>query len=296
VTSGLWHAVGAYVLWGVLPVYWKLIAHVPALEIVAHRVAWSLAVLLLLMAPARWRALGSVMTGRVVRIYALAAVFIAINWLLYIWAVTSGRLLEASLGYFMTPLVNVLLGVAALRERLRPPQWIAVALAVSGVLQLTYVYGRTPWIALVLAVTFGLYGLVKKRAPLGAVDGMAVETAIVTPAAVAYLAAAGFGGAGAFTQGPALTQVLLVGAGPMTLAPLVLFASAARRVSLSTLGIFQYIAPTIQFLLGALVYREPFTGTRLIGYALVWIGLAVFTAEGLIARRTSAPVLDQAAG
>lgn len=296
-TSGLWHSVGAYVLWGVLPVYWKRLAHVPPIEIVSHRVIWSFAILVLLVAlRRRWRALRSVTTRRIAAIYTVAAMLIAVNWLIYIWAVVAGFLLEASLGYFITPLVNVLLGVVVLRERLRSFQWIAVALAAAGVLQLTYVHGATPWVALVLAVTFGLYGLAKKRAPLDAVDGMTVETAIVVPAAIAYLALVPSAAGGEFTRGSALTQALLVGSGPVTLLPLVLFASAAQRVSLSALGILQYIAPTMQFLLGTVVYAEPFTRVQLVGYALVWIGLAVFTAEGLLTRRATAPVLDEAAG
>lgn len=289
-TSGLWHGVAAYVLWGVLPVYWKLLADVAPVQIVAHRVLWSCAVLVLLItATRRWDALRSAMTGRVAAIYTLAAALIAVNWLLYIWAVISGFLLEASLGYFITPLVNVLLGVAVLRERLRPVQWMAVALAAAGVLQLTSVYGSTPWIALVLAVTFGLYGLVKNRAPLGSTDGMAVETAVVVPAAFVYLAVLERSGAGAFAQAPAVTQALLIGGGPVTLLPLVLFASAAQRISLSALGILQYIAPTMQFLLGALVFHEPFSRVQLVGYTLVWVGVVVFTAEGLFTRRAAAP-------
>ena len=296
-TSGLWHGVGAYVLWGVLAVYWKLLSDVPPVQIVAHRVLWSFAVLLVLLAVTRrWGALWSVMTGRVTAVYTLAAALIAINWLVYIWAVISGFLLEASLGYFITPLVNVLLGVAVLGERLRPWQWLAGALAAAGVLQLTYVYGEIPWIALVLAVTFGFYGLVKKRAPLGSTDGMTLETGVVAPVAMLYLAATEYTGAGVFMQRPTLTEALLVGGGPMTLLPLVLFASAARHISLSALGILQYIAPTMQFLLGTLAFHEPFTRVHLVGYALVWVGLVVYTAEGVLNRRGAVPVLDEAAG
>ena len=290
--SGLWYGVGAYVLWGVLPVYWKLLAHVPPLQIVAHRVVWSLAVLVVVLtATSQWARLRSVTSRRVVMLYAFAALLIAINWLVYIWAVVSGFLLEASLGYFITPLVNVLLGVLVLRERLRPFQWVAVVLAAAGVLQLTYVYGATPWIALVLAVTFGLYGLVKKWAPLAATHGMTLETGVVVPIAGIYLIATEYGGEGAFGQASAFTQALLVGGGPMTLLPLLLFASAAQRSSLSALGILQYIAPTMQFLLGAFVFDEPFTRIHLVGYVLVWIGLLVFVVEDL-GRRGAIPVLE----
>lgn len=296
-TSGLWHGVGAYVLWGVLPVYWKLLAHVAPVRIVAHRVLWSFAVLVLLVTTARrWHALRSALTGRVAATYTAAAVLIAINWLIYIWAVISGYLLEASLGYFITPLVNVLLGVAVLRERLRRFQWVAVALAAAGVLQLTYVYGATPWIALVLAVTFGLYGLVKKHAPLGPIDGMTLETGVVVPLAALYLAAVETTAGARSWEALAPTWALLVGAGPATLLPLVFFASAAQRVSLSALGILQYIAPTLQFLLGTFLFDEPFTRIQLVGYALVWTGLVVFSVEGLLTRHAASPVLDEAAG
>lgn len=295
--SGLWHGVGAYVLWGVLPVYWKLLDHVPAIQIVAHRVLWSFVVLVaLLTARGRWAALAAVTNRRTITTYVLAAVLIAINWLVYIGAVVSGYLLDASLGYFITPLVNVLLGVVVLRERLRPAQWAAVALAAAGVLQLTYVYGAAPWIALVLAVTFGFYALVKKRAPLGSIDGMTLETGVVVPVAVLYLAVSEGAGAGMFMTAPPPTQMLLIAGGPMTLLPLLLFASAARRISLSAVGILQYIAPTLQFLLGAFVFGEPFTHIQLVGYALVWIGLVVFTTDSLISRRTTIPVLDEAVG
>lgn len=294
-TSGLWHGVGAYVLWGVLPVYWKLLAHVPSLQIVAHRVLWSFAVLVVLLSTAgQWTQLRAMMSRRVVFFYVLAALLIATNWLVYIWAVVSGFLLEASLGYFITPLVNVLLGVAVLRERLRPFQWLAVALAAAGVLQLTYVYGATPWIALVLAVTFGVYGLVKNRASLGPTDGLTLETGVVVPIAGIYLMATEYAGTGVFGQASALTQALLLGGGPMTLLPLLLFASAARRISLSALGILQYIAPTMQFVLGAFVFDEPFSRLQLVGYALVWIGLLIFTVEGL-SRRGAIPAVDEAA-
>lgn len=296
-TPGLWHGVGAYVLWGVLPVYWKLLAHVPAIQIVAHRVLWSFVVLVVLLtARGRWAALAAVTNRRVITTYVLAALLIAINWLVYIWAVVSGYLLDASLGYFITPLVNVLLGVVVLRERLRQAQWTAVALAAAGVLQLTYVYGAAPWIALVLAVTFGFYALVKKRAPLGSTDGMTLETGVVVPVAVIYLAVSEYAGAGTFTTAPSPTRALLIAGGPMTLLPLLLFASAARRISLSAVGILQYIAPTLQFLLGAFVFGEPFTRIQLVGYALVWIGLVVFTTDSLISRRTAIPVLDKAVG
>jgi chloramphenicol-sensitive protein RarD len=294
-TSGVWCGVGAYVLWGVLAVYWKLLDHVPALQIVAHRVLWSFVVLaILLTATRRCASLLAAITRRVVMAYALAAVLIAINWLVYIWAVVSGFLLEASLGYFITPLVNVLLAVIVLRERLRPLQWMAVAFAAAGVLQLAYVFGATPWIALVLAVTFGLYGLAKKQAPLGSVDGMTLETGVVVPVAAMYLAATEHAGTGEFGLTSPLTTALLVGGGPMTLLPLLLFASAARRISLSALGILQYIAPTMQFLLGAFVFDEPFSRIQLVGYALVWVGLLVFSVEGLGSRR-AIPVLDQPA-
>jgi chloramphenicol-sensitive protein RarD len=201
-----------------------------------------------------------------------------------VWAVNSGFVVETSLGYFITPLVNVLLGVVVIGERLRPPQWIAIALAAAGVAYLTIAHGSVPWIALVLAVSFGSYGLMKKIAPLDSTGGLTLETGLLFLPALAYLGYADRAGAGAFLHAGALSDVLLVGAGPVTTIPLLLFASAARRIPLSLMGVIQYVTPTLQFLFGVLLYHEPFVRSQLVGFSLVWIALVVFGTEGALRR------------
>ena len=283
--SGFWLGVTAYSIWGLFPLYWKLVEHVPALQIISHRIAWSF-VTLALVGAARFgrRLVAAGLQTRVVAIYAIAAVLITINWFLYVYAVNTGFVLETSLGYFITPLVNVLLGVIVLRERLRPLQWCAVALAAIGVLQLTFGYGSLPWIAIGLAISFGSYGLVKKKAPLDSLAGLTLETAIVVIPAAAYLFTVNANGHGAFAHSGLTTDVLLIGGGPVTVVPLLLFASAVRRVTLTTVGLLQYIAPTIQFFLGAFLYGEPFAGTRLVGFVIVWTACLLFSIDGLRAR------------
>jgi chloramphenicol-sensitive protein RarD len=234
------------------------------------------------------------LTPGVVGLYALAGALISINWFLFLWAVNNGLVVASSLGYFITPLVNVLLGVVVLREQLRAMQWVAVALAFVGVARLTLAYGAIPWIALALAASFGGYGLVKKKAPLPSLEGLALETAVLFLPAAAYLVALDRQGSGAFLAHGAVTDALLVAAGGITVVPLLLFASAVRRVPLSVVGILQYISPTIQFLLGVFVIREPFTQSQLSGFALVWVGLFVFGLDGVRTRRTPAvAVLDE---
>jgi len=224
------------------------------------------------------------MSRRVVGLYTAAAGLIAINWFLYVWAVSHDFILETSLGYFITPLVNVLLGVVILGERLRTFQRIAVALAAAGVAYLTFVYGDPPWIAIGLAVTFGTYGLVKKKAPLGSVAGLTLETGILFVPAVVFLAVTEARSAGGFLHIDTGREVLVAAAGPVTTLPLLLFAAAVQRIPLSVMGILQFIAPTIQFALGVLVYKEPFNHQQLIGFALVWSAVIVFAAEGILTR------------
>jgi chloramphenicol-sensitive protein RarD len=293
--SGLWSGVAAFTLWGLLPIYWRLLRDVPAIQVLGHRIVWSVLLLAVFVAGARGRSLLSKVSRRVVALYAVAAVLIAINWFLYLLAVNAGFVVETSLGYFITPLVNVLLGVLVFRERLRPLQWLAVALAAAGVTYLTLAYGSLPWIAIGLALSFGCYGLAKKKAPLEPLEGLTLETAILFIPALAYLLILHGNGDGAFSRTGALTDVLMIGAGLVTIAPLLLFASAVQRVPLSVIGILQYIGPTIQFLLGVFVFHEPFSRTRLVGYAIVWMALAVFGIDGLRARRPpgSLAVLDQ---
>jgi chloramphenicol-sensitive protein RarD len=282
--SGFWLGAAAYGIWGLFPLYWKLVEQVPALQIISHRIAWSFVTLAIVGAARFRREAASTLDRRAFAIYAIAAVLISINWFLYVYAVNTGFVLETSLGYFITPLVNVLLGVMVLRERLRPLQWVAVALAAVGVLQLTFGYGSLPVIAIGLALSFGSYGLVKKKAPLDSLAGLTLETGIVVAPAVAYLLIANASGHGAFAHSGLTTDLLLMGGGPVTVVPLLLFASAVRRITLTTVGLLQYIAPTIQFFLGVFLYGEPFAGTRLVGFVIVWTACVLFSIDGLRAR------------
>ncbi len=218
-------------------------------------------------------------------IYAVAAVLLAVNWLTYVWAVNAGFIVETSLGYFINPLLSVLLGVVILRERLRLTQWIPLALAAAGVIYLTVVYGKLPWIALTLAFSFGFYGLLKKLAPLSSLFGLTLETGILLLPALIYLVFEQVRGTGAFLHTGTVSDLLLVGAGIATTIPLLLFASAARQIPLTTVGLLQYIAPTIQFILGVFVYREPFDHDHLIGFGMVWLALAIFWLENFLTHR-----------
>ena len=280
--KGTWHAIGAYILWGLLPIYWKWLHHVPALQLISHRVVWSfLTLIVLILSVRQWPALrAAALRPRVLWVYTLAALLIGVNWLVYIWAVNNDFIVETSLGYFINPLLSVLMGVIFLRERLRPRQWAPIGLATLGVIFLTFVYGALPWIALSLAGSFAIYGLVKKKAPLGSLHGLTVETGLLFLPALAYLVYADSAGQGAFLHGGAGVDLLIAGAGVMTTVPLLLFASAAQRIPLSLVGILQYIAPTLQFLLGVLVYREPFTLAQFAGFAIVWLALVLFGLEG----------------
>ncbi len=282
--KGILYAACAYVLWGLLPIYWKALQHVPALEILAHRMVWSLAVVLLLLAyRGRWRWLGVVARdGRVVLTFLTTALLLTLNWFVYIWAVNAGYIVESSLGYFINPLVNVLLGVLFLRERLRPWQGVAIGAALGGVLYLTFDYGRLPWIALALAGSFGLYGLLRKTAALNSLEGLTLETLLLFLPALAYLLYLEAIGSAALGHADAATTALLVCSGMATAAPLLLFAAGARRITLTSLGILQYVAPTLQFLLGVLVYGEPLSSARLFGFCLIWIALLIYTAEGVL--------------
>jgi chloramphenicol-sensitive protein RarD len=225
------------------------------------------------------------LTTKVIGTYAVAGILLSINWLIYVWGVNAGFIVETSLGYFINPLISVILGVLFLKERLRAMQWIAVGLAAAGVIYLTVTYGRPPWIALSLAFSFGTYGLVKKLAPLGSLYGLTLETALVFPIALLYLVVVQATGTGAFLHHGALTDILLIGTGVVTSIPLLMFASAARQIPLTMIGILQYIAPTLQFLIGVFLYREPFDRSRLIGFSLVWMALIIFWVENYLANR-----------
>ena len=288
---GIWYGIGAYAAWGLFPIYFKLTAHVAALEVLSHRVIWSFLTLLLVTIVAGRFASTFRVTGRLYAFYGAAAVLIGVNWFVYVWAVSNGFIVETSLGYFITPFVNVVLGVVVFGERLRPLQWTAVGVAAAGVLYLTVMYGSLPWISLALAVSFGSYGLVKKKVPLPPMQGLTLETAVLFVPAVAYALVLDAAGQGAFLHAGAVTDVLLVGAGLITIGPLLLFAAAVQRVPLSIVGILQYIAPSLQFLLGVLVYREPFTRSQLVGFAAVWAALAIFSVESVLGRRPSRTVV-----
>lgn len=285
--KGIWYAAGAYAFWGLFPIYFKYLQHVPALQVVGHRIFWSFVILAaLLLHGGAWRAFrAAALNYRVLRVYAIAALLIGINWLVYVWAVNAGRIVETSLGYFITPLLNVFLGVLFLHERLRPWQWIAVGFAAVGVIYVTVSNGALPWVALTLGFSFGIYGLVKKTAPLGSIQGLTIETGVLLLPAACYLLYTAETGAAAFLHADIGTDLLLLGSGVITLIPLLLFASATQRIPLSLLGVVQYIAPTLQFLLGVLVYGEPFTQVQLLGFAIVWTALVIFSVEGLLTRR-----------
>lgn len=291
--AGIWYALGAYVLWGLFPIYWKWLHHVPAIQVIGHRIGWSLIFLLIIIfATNQWKKFCLTLTRRVLGIYLIAGVLLSFNWLIYVWGVNSEHVVETSLGYFINPLFSVLLGMIFLKERLRPLQWLPIGLAAMGVIYLTWTYGSLPWIALSLAFTFGLYGLVKKLSPLGSLYGLTLETGLVFLPALGYLIFVEVTGQGAFGHTGIVSDLLMVGAGAVTTIPLLMFASAAKRIPLTMVGIMQYIAPTLQFLLGVLLYKEPFTTTRLIGFSLVWIALIVFWVEGVFARKARKPFVE----
>ena len=285
--KGILFGVGAYLIWGFFPIYFKALQSVPPLEIMFHRVVWCFVfVVFLILLKKEWAGLkAQIASPKVFLIYTLAAGLLAANWLIYIYGVNTDQVVETSLGYFINPLLNVALGVLLLGERLRPTQWVPVGLAAAGVIYLTIQYGSLPWIALGLAFSFGLYGLVKKIAPLGALYGLTLETAILFLPGMIYLIFVEINGKGAFVNAGWNTSLLLALTGVITALPLLLFASAARSIPLYMVGILQYIAPTCQFLLGVLLYHEPFTPHQMIGFSLVWAALAVYWLEGLVERR-----------
>ena len=289
---GIAYASAPYILWGVFPLFLGLLRGIPALEVMMHRIVWTLLLVslsLLVLQKGRWIA-DVARSPRVLLRYALSAALIAINWFVYIWAVTHGHVVDASLGYFVTPLISVLLGRVVLGERPRPVQWVSVVIAASGVLWLALQAGHVPWIGLVIGATFGAYGLAKKTAPLGALEGLTVETALLFPFAVVTLAWMAAHGQNAWAASDARGTWLLVATGPVTALPLLLFAAGARRLPLATLGLLQYVSPTLQLLIGVLVYGEAFGRSSLIGYALIWAALALYAADGLArARRAASP-------
>ena len=284
-SGGILIGVGAYVIWGLLPLYFKLLGMVPATQVLAHRILWSvllLAVVVLLLK--RGGAIRAAARGRTVLLLMATAFLVAVNWLVYIWAVQHGHVLEASLGYFINPLVNVALGVAVLGEKVRRVQWAAVALAGLGVAIMAASGGGAIWISLVLALSFGTYGLLRKIAAIDALGGLFVETLLLAPFAIAVLMLASAQGDAAFGHERGL-DALLVLAGAVTAIPLLMFAIAARRMPYTALGLLQYIAPTLQFAEAVLLFGEPLHPSNMLSFALIWVGLAIYAADGLRAAR-----------
>jgi chloramphenicol-sensitive protein RarD len=288
--DGIVAALTAYLIWGLVPIFFKQLGHVPALEIIAHRVVWSLLLVggfLAVRGVLRdvWR---HVIHPKTLAHAALAAALVMSNWLIFVWAVNADRILETSLGYFMTPLVSIVLGVVVLHERLRPRQWVAVALAVVGVALETWRLGNLPWVSLGLAATFGSYGLLRKQLPVDAAGGLFLETACAAPFALIYLL--WIGSAGSFGL-HTTTDALLIASGAVTAIPLLLFAIGARRLPMATMGFLQYTAPSISFLVAILFYNEPMNATRLLAFAAIWTGLALYTADMLLRRGVTDPPL-----
>jgi chloramphenicol-sensitive protein RarD len=281
---GVIYAALAFLCWGLFPLYFRAIAEVPPSQILLHRILWSLVFLLVVLAVRRqWSWVGPTLRQpKVIASFALSSLFLAGNWLLYIWAVNNGHVIESSLGYFINPLVNVMLGYLVLKERLRPVQWSAIALAAAGVAWLAWDGGRMPWIALMLAASFGLYGLMRKTAALGALEGLSVETMLLFPLALAVMGWLTAQGENSFINTPSdTTRWLLAALGPVTAIPLLLFAAGARRIPLSVLGLLQYIGPSIQFMIGVFLFHEAFSGAKLVGFIMIWGALAIYAAEGL---------------
>lgn len=290
--SALLAGIGAFGFWGVIPIYWKFLATVPASEILAHRFVWTTAFLVCLLTwQGRWPEVRAAFQSRRTVLYCLASgIAISSNWLMFIWAVNVGRVLETSLGYFMTPIVNVVFGAFFLRERLTKLQLASVILATIGVLNLTFGYGRVPWIALGLCVSWGFYGLLRKNSGTAAIPGLFFETVMLLPLAIAFLIFLHVRSGGVFGAQHWNLSLLLISSGFVTGLPLVWFGHAARHLRLSTIGFLQYIAPSCTFFLGVFLYHEPFTRAHLITFTLIWVALAMFTYEMIrLWRATRAP-------
>lgn len=289
--AGMWYALAAFGVWGLFPAYFRLLAPAGALEIICHRVIWSVPVVAFLLTRGQgWRQLRRALARpRVLPTLLASALMVSANWLGFVYAVETRQVLQASLGYFINPLVNVVMSVLIMGERLRPGQVAAVLLALAGTLVLALGAGQAPWLALFLAVSFGLYGLLRKRVDIDALGGLFTETVLLTPLALLYLAWLASQGGLVMASGPWSTRALLLSAGLATSLPLVWFARAARRISLTTLGLIQYVTPTMQFSLAVFLFGETFTATHLLSFGLIWSGLAVFMAEMLLqARRQGA--------
>ncbi|MEO8045009.1 MAG: EamA family transporter RarD [Spartobacteria bacterium] len=288
-TSAIVAGVAAFVTWGLVPVYWKLLRFIPASEILAHRFVWTCVFMILLLSwQKRWpEVLGNLRSPRTALLCAGSGVAIALNWFVFIWAVNAGQVLETSLGYFMSPLVNVLLGAIILREHLTRAQIISVLLAGGAVCYLTFGFGRLPWVALVLCFSFGLYGLLRKISGAASIPGLFLETTLLVPFALGFLVYLGRRGDLHFALGTPGLDVLLISTGIVTGLPLVWFAHAARHLRLTTVGFLQYLSPSCTFFLGVFAYHEPFRRAQMVTFALIWIALAIFTADAVSRWRAS---------
>ena len=284
---GAAYALAAFLFWGGVPIYFKWTADVPPLEVLAHRIAWSVVMMAgVLTLMGRWRVVGAHLRApRVMGMLLLSALTVSVNWLIFIWAVAQGHVLETSLGYFINPLVNVLFGTLFLRERLRLAGWVAVGLAALGVTFQVVQLGQVPVVALVLAFSFGTYGLIRKVVPVDGYSGLYLETLLLSPLALGYLVYLGVTGADSFGGHGWEMDIKLILAGAITAIPLVLFAEGARRLRYSTIGFFQYIAPTMSFFLAIWLWHEPFNGVKGVAFGCIWVALAIYTADSVMARR-----------
>lgn len=296
--SGAIAAATCYLLWGLVPLYWKRLASIDSLELIAHRHLWSLALLGLLMVGKSegWRsARAALSTVRGATRLGMASLLLTTNWLVYVWGVNTGHIIETSLGYFLVPLVSVLAGRFLLHEHLRRGQWVAVGMAAVGVGLMVFQAGRVPWIALALAGSWSSYSVLRKQSALGAIPGLAVETLLLAPAALGFLLWRHFEGSGALGRVDAATHALILSSGIITAIPLLLFAHAARRIRLSTLGVMQYLAPTLQLSLGVWVYHEPLSRARLQSFVLIWVALVIYSLDNLRSQQAGGPMASPAA-
>jgi chloramphenicol-sensitive protein RarD len=284
---GFTYGFAAYLIWGLFPLYWKLLDHSGAVELLAHRILWSLITIAILVAVLRKFGRVKALLAEPRRRWPLiaAAFLISVNWGTYIWAVGHGHVVETSLGYFITPLFTVLLGVFVLKEQLRPMQWTALGIAFVAVLGLAIENGKPPWVAIILTLSFGCYGLAKKQAGAGAIEGMAVESGTVAPLAIVAIVVLGLQGHATVTHHGTAYLILVLLTGPITAVPLLLFGAAATRISMTTLGLLNYIAPIMQFICGLLIFHEQMTPMRWAGFGLVWVALALFTFDSMHTRR-----------
>ncbi len=286
-TQGALFALGAYFLWGIAPMYFKQLTQVPAYEILTHRVIWSFLLLLALISGLGYwpRVRAMLREPKHLLMLVISSTIIGLNWLVFIWAVNNDHMLDASLGYYINPLFNIVLAMLFLGERFRPMQWLAVGLAASGVVIQLLVFGSLPWVALVLAISFGFYGLIRKKVPVDPFTGLMLETLVLLPVAALYLWGFADSATSQMSSNSLNTNLWLMAAGVVTTAPLLLFAGAAKRLRLSTLGFFQYLGPSLMFLLAVLLYDEPFTQDKIITFALIWVALVIYTLDGVRQRR-----------